>query len=162
MAKYFQVTIIYGSELQAKSKFPEVYTLYNDSNSLITGDEYFPYTIVSTGDFITIPLKFGKDQNFKEISMDICSKLEVDAIAFSSLHLWVFSAKGRSNPLSLTSYLYIIDKEGNLIVSDLAQSKDSEIAGDNIYDYILKLDDYGFVLDKLVEKAASKYFKKKK
>ena len=164
LGKYFQANIIYGTELQSNKKFPELYASYNDSSSWQTGNENFRNKIVSTGDINLIPLKFGKKQNCKEMIADICSKLEVDAVAVCSFNLLVMNAKMNSNPLNLIFGLSIIDKEGELIliVDNFRLSKAMEIVGDDIIDYSIKLDDYNTVIDETISKAAEKYQKKNK
>jgi len=160
LEKYFQAVVIFGPELQKMSSFQEVFSQYNDSSSLITNDEYFPRIILSSGDLSTIPLKFGKNQNCKELIMDICAKLDVDAVAFATNVLSVLSPKTNANPLNLFAYLVLADKEGNLIVTSSAYSEDVTIGGEDVGEYIVVLDEYNEVLDRVVEKAYNSFLKK--
>ena len=163
IGKTFQVSVIYGQDLQSNDKFPELYNQYNDTASLKTNDKYFPYRLISGGDINTIQIIFGKkNQDYKEMVIEMCARLGTDAVAFSYANLYVYEAQMGKSPLELNSSLYLIDKEGVLIAEGSGKSNETLVKGKDLRDFTMKLDEYDYTCEIMVQKTASDYLKKMK
>ena len=150
-------------ELQAmfSRRYKKLSKTHNFNSALQVKDDNFPLVITSTGDINPYKfangnvVKYFKEQvNYKQTIQYLCKELNADAIAvsFSKLTVASVSAFGINGYIRLDTYLYIIDKNGNIIANGYALSKPVASKGKELSDYQIRLDDFSIIFDQMVNK----------
>ncbi len=166
MTEYFGVKVWYGKELSMKEGYANITHL---AESLDTKNEHFPSLILAEGDKMPFQIKKGDvedgldSEKAEMIAKEVCSHLNVDALAISFTHLSVISAGGfgLSGNVVLFTEIIMFDKNGIPLSSGYAQGKYTTINGKYIYEYRNKLKEFPFLNEILVKDMAGiKYTKK--
>jgi hypothetical protein len=164
LVKNLKCKVIYGEELHGTSGFMELKDSSNFKEYLATENEHFPEILTAKDDIN--PFKFTKgkiDKYFKDPNnyvctiVGICKDLNIDYVAVSQTKL--LPAPGSmiySSSISLFTYLYIFDKNGECIASGNNYSTISKFKANEIESYREALESYSKTLDPIIAKIAVK------
>lgn len=166
LTKYFKANILAGNTLHSNPDFTKLVSTTNFTEELKVKDDNFPFIMVSTGDINPFPLENGNvasffkvPTNYKPVAEKVCTTLGTDAfgVLYTNLYVTGATAFGISGGLALSCNIYIFDKTGDMIASGSVMSKAALIKGKEIGDYILKLDEFSSLCDKLIYQTALDY-----
>ncbi len=159
ISNYFKCEVLYGESLQMTEGYGSLSNSHNFKYALAIEDDDFPVMLIASGDINPFKFKDGrfvtffKDQmNYKQTVKQLCEKLNVDAIAvnFSRLSIVGVSSFGINGNIRLETFLYVIDKEGEIVGNGYAFSKPVTIRGKELEEYKLRLNDYSPIIQPLV------------
>lgn len=158
--KHFpHVNVLSYDEMHNRPGYDELKKTCANMKAMYTSDDDFPKVLMPKGEVNMFDYTDGKvvgffkeEINYKNRAIELCSKLEVDAIAvcFSNLAVPGVTMFGISGSLVLGTQLYVINKEGEMVANGYVVSMPSSISGSDISDYRMKLDDFYPNFDKLV------------
>jgi hypothetical protein len=90
---------------------------------------------------------------------EICRTVNSDLIAISYSTLTVTNAAmfGIRGNLRLDTYIFLFDKEGDLISDGYTWSKATSISGKDIEDYKSQLDNLSLIIEPMMQKVVTNY-----
>jgi len=161
LKKNFNCNVLYANALQNATGYAEVKANYDFQNSLLINDEHYPLITLASNDIN--PFKFENGvvtsyftniANYKPAISAICKKLEADLIAFSYSNLTVVGvgAFGVVGYLRLDTYLYLFDKDGDLISDAHTWSSPISTRGKEVNDYKVQLDNLPLIMEPMMNK----------
>jgi hypothetical protein len=147
--------VLYGDTLYTLEAYKTLSTMYNYGLSLATGDPNFPLLIKSPDDINPFQFEQGnvtkyfnsRKAPYKDVVEHICNEIDVDALAVIYSHLRIISvtAFGATGMIQLVTYLYIINKNGSMLLKTGIDSKSTSIKGKELIDYKKKLEEFPIV-----------------
>jgi hypothetical protein len=161
LKKNFNCEVIVGNSLQEKPEFTELMEKFNFQNALRIENDHYPMIIAGSKDINPFRFENGKvlifftvPSNYKNTISEICRKLDSDliAISYSTLTVSGVSAFGIRGALRLDTYIYLFDKEGDLISDGHTWSKPANISGKQIDDYRSQLDNLSIIIEPMMNK----------
>jgi len=161
----FNCEVLYGTTLVKKPGYIELATKYNFPEELNTGNEHFPKIIIPKDETNFFQFTKGKVEKFledakvvKPKAAEICKSVGTDyiAVSYSTLAAVGFGMFGGHGNICLYTYLFIFDKEGDLVFQGDNHSKPVRVVGDDLMEYKAPLNSLSEALPKILEKAAKK------
>ena len=162
----FNCNVLYANSLHDLPGFVELKEKYDFKNSLRIESDHFPKIITAKGDIN--PFKFEKGDvikyfsnslNYKSQIIEICKKINVDlvAVSYSTLSVTGAGMMGIYGYLRLDTYIYLFDKDGDLVSDGHSWSKPTNIAGKKIEEYRSQLDNLSIIIEPMMKKVKSNY-----
>lgn len=166
LKKNFNCKVTYSDSLHALAGFTELKEKFDFKNSLRTENDPYPFIVTAKDDIN--PFKFEKGDvvkyfnnstNYKEIISELGKRINTDLIAVSYSNLTVVGAGmfGIYGYLRLDTYLYLFDKDGDLISDAHAWSKPTNISGKQIDEYKSQLDNLSIIIEPMMNKVIINY-----
>ena len=165
LKKYFNCDVLYAESLHSIPAFAELKENYDFPGALRIENDHYPFIITAKDDIN--PFKYEKGNvvsyfssaNYKSIISEIIKKVNSDLIAISYSTLTVIGANifGISGSLRLDTYLFLFDKDGDLVSDAHSWSKPTMISGKQILDYKAQLDNLSIILDPMMNKVSLNY-----
>ena len=166
LKKNFKCKVLYADSLHTLDGFAELKEKVDFKNSLRIENDHYP-VIISAKDDIN-PFRFEKGDvikyfnnstNYKAMVSELGKKLNTDLIAVSYSTLTVAGAGmlGIYGFLRLDTYLFLFDKDGDLISDAHSWSKPTNISGKQIDDYKAQLDNLSIIIEPMMNKVILNY-----
>lgn len=166
LKKNFNCEVIYGNSLQEKPEFIEIKEKFNFPNALRIENDNYPMIIVSSNDINPFKYEKGKvvpffkePSNYKNVISEICkiNNSNLLAVSYSTLTVTGAGMFGAWGFLRLDTYLYLFDRDGDLISDSQTWSKQSKISGKDIEQYKSQLDNLSIILEPMMSKVIVNY-----
>lgn len=162
----FNCNILYADALHALPVFAEIKERFDYKNGLRIENDNYPFIINAKDD--VNPFRFEKGNvlkyfnnsaNYREVMTEIGKRLNTDliAVSYSTLTVAGVGMFGIYGTLRLDTYLYLFDKEGNLISDAHAWSKPTNISGKKIDEYGAQLDNLSVIIEPMMNKLILNY-----
>jgi hypothetical protein len=166
LKKNFNCKVLYADSLHALAGFTELKEKYDFKNSLRTENDHYPFIITAKDDIN--PFRFDKGNvinyfnnstNYKIMISELGKRINTDLIAVSYSTLTVTGAGmfGIYGYLRLDTYLFLFDKEGDLISDARTWSMPANISGKQIDEYKAQLDNLSLIIEPMMNKVILNY-----
>jgi len=140
----FKCKVIYGDSLQNTDGFESLKSSSNFKNNLRTENDHFPYIITAKNDIN--PFRFEKGdvvkyfatpENYKSAIAKIGEKTNTEyiAVSYTTLAVGGVGYFGIYGYLMLDTYIYIFNKNGDLVADGRTWSKPTSIGGKEVEEY---------------------------
>lgn len=165
LKRNYNCKVILGDELLAIEGYKQLQDNLNNKKNLRIENDHFPYIISAENDIYPFPfvkgnvLNFFKTpENYRSITTEIGKTVGTDlfAVSYSTLAIGGVGYFGIYGTLYLVTYLYIFDKDGNLVADASSISKPTSVSGKQIDEYRDQLDNISIILDPMMQKLLAK------
>ncbi len=166
----FSCKVIYGASLHSNLGINNLKETFNFEHSLERNDKAFPKIVEADNEFNffefnkwnTISLNiidyFDHSINYKNTVTEVCNKMQVDHLAVTYSVLKTFpGGLILSDKISLYTYFYLFNKNGECIANGINFSEPTGFKGKEVEGYKLALNKYSELFLPIIEKVASKY-----
>ena len=162
----FKCKVLFADSLHSKPGYAELKDKYDFKSALRIENDHYPYIITATEDINpfryekgNVGLYFSNSANYKAIISELAKKINTDliAVSYSTLTVAGVGMFGIYGYLRLDTYLYLFDKDGDLVSDAHTWSKPSNIGGKQIEDYKGQLDNLSLILEPMMNKVVLNY-----
>ena len=166
LKRNFSCKVLYADSLHALAEFAELKEKFDFKSSLRIENDHYPFIITAKDD--VNPFRFEKGNvikyfnsstNYKAMISELGKRINTDLIAISYSNLTVTGAGmfGIYGYLRLDTYLYLFDKDGDLISDAHTWSKPTSISGKQIDEYKAQLDNLSIIIEPMMNKVIINY-----
>ncbi len=166
LKKNFNCKVLYADSLHALVGFAALKENFDFKNSLRIENDNYPFIITAKDDINPFRFEngdvikyFKTSTNYKSTVSGISQKINTDIIAVSYTTLTVSGAGmfGMFGYLRLDTYLYLFDKDGDLISDAHTWSTPTNISGKEIDEYKSQLDNLPIIIEPMMNKMILNY-----
>jgi len=165
LKRNYNCPVIFGDSLQNLEGYSQLKSTFNKKRNLSIESNHFPFIITAEDDIYPFSFEKGNvlayfktPENYKAITSEIAKTVGTDlfAVSYSTLAVGSIGYFGIYGSLYLATYLYIFDKEGNLVADASSISKPTSVSGKKIDEYLNQLDNISIILDPMIQKLLGK------
>jgi len=159
--KNFNCKVLYADALHTMAGYVELKEKFDFKSALRIENDNYPFVITAKNDINPFRLEkgnvlkyFNSSTNYKGVMAELGKKMNTDLIAVSYTTLTVAAVGmfGIYGNLRLDTYLYLFDKEGDLISDAHTWSKPTNISGKKIDEYRAQLDNLSIIIEPMMNK----------
>lgn len=156
---FSEVEVLTYDDFVGHQGYAELKKTCANLKALYTGDDDFSKVLIPEEEVNMFDYNEGKvvqffkdSANYKQRAIELCDKLEVDAVAlcYSNMTVTGVSMFGISGALVLATQLYVINEEGKMVANGYVVSMPSTISGSDLSEYKMKIDEFYPNFDRLV------------
>lgn len=166
LKKNFNCKVLYADSLHTLVGFAELKGKFDFKSSLRIENDHYPFIITAKDDINPFRFEngdvikyFNNSANYKVMISELGKRINTDLVAISYSTLTVAGAGmfGIYGYLRLDTYLYLFDKDGDLISDAHNWSKPTNISGKQIDEYKAQLDNLSIIIEPMMNKVILNY-----
>jgi hypothetical protein len=166
LKKTFNCKVLYADSLHTSAGFAELKEKYDFKNSLRIENDHYPLIITAKDDINPFRFErgdvikyFNNSIIYKTMISELGKKINTDliAVSYSTLTVAGVGMFGIYGYLRLDTYLYMFDKDGDLISDAHTWSKPTNISGKQIEEYKAQLDNLSIIIEPMMNKVILNY-----